>query len=83
MNVIFFPKDSKFYINVKNAIKLAKNVFRFEDNSSWPCCGNSSQLKEEYLWSAANMLQNGPKISDATKSHDTQLNLFDINGKLA
>ena len=29
------------------------------------------------------MLENGPKISDPTKSHDTQLNFFHINGKLA
>ena len=29
------------------------------------------------------MLENGPKISDPTKTHDTQLNLFDINGRLA
>ena len=29
------------------------------------------------------MLQNGPKISDPTKSHDADFNFFDINGKLA
>ena len=29
------------------------------------------------------MLEKGPKISDTTKRHDTQLYLFDINGKLA
>ena len=29
------------------------------------------------------MLENGPKTSYPTKRHDTELNLFDINGKLA
>ena len=29
------------------------------------------------------MLKNGPTIADRIKGHDTQLNLFDINGKLA
>ena len=29
------------------------------------------------------MLKDGPKISDPTKRHDTQVTLFDINGKLA
>ena len=29
------------------------------------------------------MLRNGPKIWDLNKSNDTQLNVFDINGKLA
>ena len=29
------------------------------------------------------MLKNGLNISDPTKRHDTQLDLFDINAKLA
>ena len=29
------------------------------------------------------MLKSGAKISDGTKRHDTELNLFDINGTLA
>ena len=29
------------------------------------------------------MFENGPKISDPSKTHDTHFNLFHINGKLA
>ena len=32
---------------------------------------------------AANMLKSGPKNSDRTKRHQKQVNLFDINMKLA
>ena len=28
-------------------------------------------------------VKSSPKISDPTKRHDTQLNFFDINGRLA
>ena len=34
------------------------------------------------MWSAVNVLKDGPTISDPTKRHDTQLTLFDINGNL-
>ena len=40
-----------------------------------------TQLWKEYLWSTVNLTENDPTISDPTKSHDTQLNFFDINGK--
>ena len=76
-------KGSKFYANFKYAIKLAESFFGFKDNWGGTCCGNFSQLWQEYFWSAVNMLQNGPKISDPTKSHDADFNFFDINGKLA
>ena len=64
-------------------MKLPKNVFGFEYNWAWPSCVNFSQLWQEHLWSAVNMPQNGPKTSDPTKRHDTQLNFVDINGKSA
>ena len=83
MKVIFFLKPFKFYVTFKNAIKLPNNVFGLEDNYGSTCCRNFSQLRQEYLWSAVNMLRNGPKIWDSNKSNDTQLNVFDINGKLA
>ena len=35
------------------------------------------------MLSGVNVLKSGPDISDMTKRHDTQLNLFDINGILA
>ena len=78
-----FSKSAKFYVDLKNAIKTLENVFGFEDKCVGPCCGNFFLLWQEYMWSAASALKDGPKISDTTKRHDTQLNLFDINGKLA
>ena len=34
-------------------------------------------------WATVNVWKSGPKILDATKGHHKQLNLFDINVKLA
>ena len=83
MKMIFSSKTLKISIYLKNAIELAKNVFSFEDNYGWTRCWIFSQLWQEYLWSAVNMLENGSKISDLAKNHDTKLKLFDITGKLA
>ena len=52
-----------------------------EENFGWTCWCTFSQLWQEYLWLAVNMLENGPDIWDPTRRHDTQLNFFDINGK--
>ena len=35
------------------------------------------------MWSAVNLLKNGPRISDLTKRNGTQLSYFGINEKLA
>ena len=35
------------------------------------------------MWLGVNVLKSGRKISDRTKKHQKQLNLFDINIKLA
>ena len=35
------------------------------------------------MWSATSLLKDGPNNSDPTKRHDTQLSVFDIDGKLA
>ena len=35
------------------------------------------------MWSAVNVLKDDPNIYDATKRDDTQLTLFDSNGKFA
>ena len=83
MKVIFLWKGSKFYIYFKKAIKLAENLFTFKDTRFLTCCRNFSQLWQEYSWSAVNMSKSGPRISDPTKRHDTQLNFFNINGKSA
>ena len=64
-------------------IEGSENVFGFEDNCIATCCGKFSLLWQEYMQSAVSVLKEGPNISDPTKRHDTALNLFDINGKLA
>ena len=79
----FFSKCSKFHVDFKNAIKILQNVFGSEENCVRTCCGNFSQLWQEYMWSTASVLKDDPNISDMTKRHDTQLTLFDINGKIA
>ena len=79
----FFSKTWKFYVHFKNAIKISQNVFGFLNNCVGTCCGNFSELWQEYMRSTVNVLKDGPNISDKTKRHDTQLALFDINGKIA
>ena len=83
MKVIFFSKNPKFFLDFQNAITLPENVAGFEDNCVWTCYGSFCQLWQEYMWWAVNVLKSRPQISDRTKRHDTQLNLFDINGTLA
>ena len=61
--------------------KRSEKVFGFEDNCVITCCRNFSLLRQEYMWSVVNVLRDGPSISDWTKRHDTQLTLFDIQGK--
>ena len=75
-------KCLKVYVDFKNAIKVAENGFGFDDNCFGTFSGNFSQLWQEYIWSDINVLKDDPNISDPTNRHDTQLNLFDINGKL-
>ena len=82
MKMIFFSKYSKFYVDLKNLMKLEENVDGCSDNNVWTRSSNFYQLWQEYIWSPVNMLQIGPKISDTTNRNDTQLNFFDINGTL-
>ena len=79
----FSWKCSKSYVDFKNALITSVNAFGFEDKSVGPCCMNFCLLWQEHMWSSVNVLKGGPNVSDATKRHDTQLTLFDINGKLA
>ena len=83
LNVIFFWKCSKFYVDFENGIKSCKKFYCFEDNCVWTCCGSFCQLLQEYMLSLINVLKSGPRVSDLTKGHDTQVNLFEINGTLA
>ena len=43
----------------------------------------SVQLWQECMSAAVNVLKSDPKISNHTKRHQKQLNLFDINMKFA
>ena len=83
MKVTFFWKYSKFYVYFENSRKIQENVEVFEANFVWTCSGSFYQLWQEYMWSAVDVLESGPKVSDAFKTHHTQLNLFDMNGTLA
>ena len=64
-------------------MKYSEIMSGFQDNFVWTCWGNFSQIWQEYMWSFVNVLKKCPKISDLTKTHVSQLNLFDINGNLA
>ena len=35
------------------------------------------------MWAAVNVLKDGPNIWDPARRHDTELTLFDINGKFS
>ena len=78
----FLSKYSKFYGQFETLIKLQGNVNGFGGNCVWTCCGTFCQLSQEYMCCAVNVLKRAPKISDPTKRHDTQLNFFDMNGRL-
>ena len=78
-----FSKCSKFHVDFENVIKLAEDVDGFEDNSLSTCFWSFCQLWQEYMWSAFNVLEKGPKISYPTNRNDRQLNMFDINEKFA
>ena len=82
MKVSFLKNRSKFYVYFKNAKKIRRNVFSFQDNCGWTYRGKFPLLWQEYLPSAVNMLPNGPKISDPSRSHDTHFNFSHINKKL-
>ena len=44
---------------------------------------NFCELWQKCMWTAVNVLKSSPKISDRTERHQKQLNLFDIDIKLA
>ena len=67
----------------ENAVKFPENVDCFLDICVWTSAVNFCQLWEECMWVAINVLKSGAKISDPTKGHQKQLNLFDINRRLA
>ena len=83
MKVIFSSKCSSVYVDFENTRKLPENADSFGDNCVWTCCRSFSQLWQGYMWRVVNVLKNGPKTSNLTRRHNTQLNLSDINRTLA
>ena len=58
-----------------------EKVFRFKDNDVWTLCVKVCILRQEYMYSAVNVLTNSPNILDLTKAGFFQLNLSQIHGK--
>ena len=83
MKMIFLSNFWNFYVDSENAIKFREKFVAFGDNLVWSSAVNFRQLWQECMWAAVNLLKSGPKISDHTKGHHKQLNLFDINIELA
>ena len=83
MKEMLFSKFLKSYVDFGNGIKCQESIDGFEDNCVGTCPVSFCQSWQEYMWWVVNVLKSGPKISDPRKRHDTQFNLFDINGTLA
>ena len=82
MKIIFILKHSKFYVDFENAIKNFENVDSLKHNCVWSSDVNFCQLWQECMWAGLNVLKSSPNISDRTKRHHKQLNLFDITTEL-
>ena len=63
-------------------MKNPEKVFYFEDNGVWTCCVKVCILRPEYMYSALNVLTNGPNILELTKADFFRLNLSQIHGKI-
>ena len=70
MRVIFYLKVFKI------AEKIRENAFCFLDNCNWIGCVNLSLLRRENLWTAVNVLKNGPNILHITKRDFFQCNNY-------
>ena len=68
MSVIFFLICSKFDLDFKNADKNREKVSCFWDNCIWIGCCKYCVLTTEYLSWAVNVLTNGLKVLDFSKS---------------
>ena len=77
----FFSKCSKFYAHFRNGTKNREKVLRFWEKSVWSCCGKFCILRQEYLSSGVNVLENSLKIFDQSKAVFFRLNLPEIHGK--
>ena len=63
-------------------MKNPEKVFCFKDKGVWTCCVKVCILRQEYLYSAVNVLRNSPNILDLTKAGFFQLNLTQIHRKI-
>ena len=63
-------------------MKSPEKVFCFKDKGVWTCCVKVCILRQEYMYSADNVLTNSPNIVDLTKADFFQLNLSQIHGKI-
>ena len=63
-------------------MKNPEIVFCFKDKDVWTCCVKVCILRQEYMYSAVNVLTYSPNILDLTKTDFFQLNLSQIHGKI-
>ena len=63
-------------------MKNPQKVFCFIDKGVWTCCVKLCILRQEYMYSAVNVLTNSPNILDLNKADFFQLNLSQIHGKI-
>ena len=63
-------------------MKNPEKVFCFKDKDVWTSCVKVCILRQEYMYSAVNVLTNSPNILDLTKADFFQLNLSPIHGKI-
>ena len=77
MRLIFCLNCSKLNVDFRNAIKMEKKHFSFLDNFITIGCRRFSLLLVKYFPSAVNMLTNGLKISEITRTGFLQLKFSD------
>ena len=78
----FFSKCSKFHVDFKNAMKIPKVLFGFQDNCVWTGFWNLFQLWGEYMWSTVNVLTKSLYVLDLIQGDVFQLNLSWIKWRL-
>ena len=76
----FFSKCSKLGVYFRNAIKNREKAFRFRDNCVLGYYAKFCILRQEYIYSAVNVLTNS--VSDLTKTDFLKLNLSQVHGKI-
>ena len=62
-------------------MKNPEKVFRFWDKIVWSCCRKFCLLRQEYLSSGVNVLENSLKIYDHSKAVFFQLSYLEFMGR--